>query len=114
MVPRLFVIDGYAGYDPEYRKLCRIFATRPYHALFMKQMLLRDDPEQLAKNFAAGPDFTVINAGEFYADRNTEDVTTETSVNVNFTDNEMVILGTQYAGEMKKGIFGVMHYYMPD
>jgi phosphoenolpyruvate carboxykinase (ATP) len=114
IAPRVFVIDGYAGYDPEYRKLCRIFATRPYHALFIKQMLLRDDEEQLARNFSAGPDFSILNAGEFLADPNTEDVNTETSVNVNFTDNEMVILGTQYAGEMKKGIFGVMHYYMPN
>jgi phosphoenolpyruvate carboxykinase (ATP) len=77
-------------------------------------MLLRDDEVTLARNFAAGPDFTVMNAGEFYADPSTEDVTSRTSVNVNFTDNEMVILGTQYAGEMKKGIFGVMHYYMPE
>lgn len=77
-------------------------------------MLLRDDEEQLSRNFAAGPDFSILNAGEFYADPITEDVSSETSVNVNFTDNEMVILGTQYAGEMKKGIFGVMHYYMPD
>ena len=68
----------------------------------------------MARNFAAGPDFTVMNAGEFKADPITEDVTSETSVCVNFTDNEMVILGTQYAGEMKKGIFGVMHYYMPE
>lgn len=114
MQPRLFIIDGYAGYDPEYRKLCRIICTRPYHALFMKQMLLRDTEEQLTKNFSAGPDFTVMNAGEFYADPATEDVSSRTTVNVNFTDNEMIILGTQYAGEMKKGIFGVMHYYMPD
>ena len=110
----MFVIDGYAGYDPEYRKACRIIATRPYHALFMKQMLLRDDEENLARTFAKGPDFTVLNAGEFYADPATEDVGSRTTINVNFSNNEMVILGSQYAGEMKKGIFGVMHYYMPD
>jgi phosphoenolpyruvate carboxykinase (ATP) len=54
-----------------------------------------------------------LNAGEFGADPSTEGVTSETSVNVNFTDKEAVILGTQYAGEMKKGLFGIMHYYMP-
>lgn len=54
-----------------------------------------------------------MNAGEFNADPSTENVTSETSVNVNFTDHEAVILGTQYAGEMKKGLFGIMHYYMP-
>lgn len=55
----------------------------------------------------------MINAGEFPSDPLTEGVTSKSSISVNFTQKEMVILGTQYAGEMKKGIFGVMHYYMP-
>eukprot|EP00455_Lapot_gusevi_P038888 TRINITY_DN4357_c1_g1_i8.p2 TRINITY_DN4357_c1_g1~~TRINITY_DN4357_c1_g1_i8.p2 ORF type:complete len:572 (+),score=243.36 TRINITY_DN4357_c1_g1_i8:88-1803(+) len=110
---RLFVIDGYAGWDEEFRMKCRIIATRPYHALFMKQMLIRAPLEQLERDFKSGVDFTVMNAGEFNADPTTENVTSETSVAVNFSDREMTILGTQYAGEMKKGIFGVMHYYMP-
>lgn len=76
-------------------------------------MLIRAPLEQLKKDFANGHDFTILNAGEFGADPSTEGVTSDTSVNVNFTKNEAVILGTQYAGEMKKGIFGVMHYYMP-
>lgn len=54
-----------------------------------------------------------MNAGEFVADTNTEGVTGETSVCVNFKDKELAILGTSYAGEMKKGVFGIMHYYMP-
>ena len=54
-----------------------------------------------------------MNAGEFYADPTTENVTSPTSVAVNFRDKEMTILGTQYAGEMKKGLFGIMNYYMP-
>lgn len=92
---------------------CRIIATRPYHALFMKNMMIRAPIEQLQKDFAKGADFTIMNAGEFGADPSTENVTSDTSVNVNFTDREQIILGTQYAGEMKKGLFGVMHYYMP-
>ena len=54
-----------------------------------------------------------MNSGEFIADPKTEDINSTTSINVNFKEKEMVILGSQYAGEMKKGIFGVMHYYMP-
>lgn len=54
-----------------------------------------------------------MNAGEFVADPTTEGVTGETSVAVNFKDKELSILGTSYAGEMKKGVFGIMHYYMP-
>jgi phosphoenolpyruvate carboxykinase (ATP) len=67
----------------------------------------------LAKDFAKGIDFTVLNSGEFPADPKTENVTSETSVAVNFKEKELTILGSQYAGEMKKGVFGVMHYFMP-
>ena len=55
-----------------------------------------------------------MNAGAFPADPHTEGVNTKTSVAVNFKDKELAILGTHYAGEMKKGVFGVMHYYMPE
>ena len=111
---RLFIIDGYAGWDKEFQKKCRIVTSRPYHALFIKQMLIRDSEKNLHERFSqSGPDFTVINGGEYYADPATEDMTSRTSIGVNFTKKEMVILGSQYAGEMKKGIFGVMHYYMP-
>ena len=85
--PRLFVIDGFAGFDKQYSQKVRILCTRPYHALFMKQMLIRDTEAELNKNFGrGGPDFTVMNAGEFCSDPLTEDVRTKTSVNVNFTD----------------------------
>jgi phosphoenolpyruvate carboxykinase (ATP) len=79
----------------------------------MKQMLIRGPQEQLNKDFSKGIDFTILNAGEFVADPTTEGVTGETSVCVNFKDKELAILGTSYAGEMKKGVFGIMHYYMP-
>jgi len=80
----------------------------------MKNMLIRAPNEVLNKSFSNKIDFTVMNAGEFSADPKTEDVTSETSVAVNFKERELTILGTQYAGEMKKGIFGVMHYFMPE
>lgn len=107
------MIDGYAGWDEQYRLKVRVVATRPYHALFMKQMLIRAPVDQLKKEFSKGTDFLILNAGEFPADPKTEGVTGETSVAVNFKDHELTILGTQYAGEMKKGVFGIMHYYMP-
>lgn len=111
---RIFVMDGYAGWDPKYRIKTRIMSIRPYHALFMKQMLMRASNEVLDKDFAdSGPDFTLINSGEMAANSHTEDVDSKTSVSVNFTTKEAVVLGTQYAGEMKKGIFGVMNFYMP-
>lgn len=110
---QLFIIDGYAGHDENYRIKTRLIAARPYHALFLKQMLIRGDLEQIKKDFKEGIDFTILNAGEFVSDENVDGVTSKTSVSVNFTDKELTILGTSYAGEMKKGVFGIMHYYMP-
>lgn len=60
-----------------------------------------------------GPDFTIINAGEFVSDPQVLGITSQASVDINFSSKELVILGSSYAGEMKKGIFSVMHYYMP-
>ena len=60
----------------------------------MKNMLIRAPIDQLQRDFAKGVDFTVMNAGEFNADPSTEDVTSETSVAVNFKEKELTILGT--------------------
>ncbi len=108
---RLYVIDGFAGWDPKYQLKVRIITERAYHALFMHNMLIRPTKEEL-QNFGE-PDFVVYNAGKFPANKYTEGMTSDASVDVNFKTGEMVILGTEYAGEMKKGIFTVMHYLMP-
>src|SRR5882757_3279369 len=74
-------------------------------------MLIRPTEEEL-KEFGE-PDFIIYNAGQFPANRFTTGMTSNTSVEINFKRMEMVILGTEYAGEMKKGVFSVMHYLMP-
>jgi phosphoenolpyruvate carboxykinase (ATP) len=109
--PRLYVIDGFAGWDPSHRLKIRVICSRPYHALFMHNMLIRPTAKELAE-FGA-PDYTIYNAGSFPADPEVEGITSEASVALNFESRELVILGTQYAGEMKKGIFTIMHYLMP-
>lgn len=77
-------------------------------------MLIRAPAAQIEKDFASkGPDFTIFNSGEFMADPQVKDITGSTSVDLNFTSKEVVILGSSYAGEMKKGVFSVMHYLMP-
>lgn len=108
---RLYVIDGFAGWDAKHRLKVRIIAERAYHALFMQNMLIRPTKEEL-DNFG-DPDFVIYNAGKFPANKFTEGMTSDASVDVNFKTKQMVILGTEYAGEMKKGIFTVMHYLMP-
>jgi phosphoenolpyruvate carboxykinase (ATP) len=109
--PKLYVVDGYAGWDEKERIKVRIICTRPYHALFMWNMLIRPTPKQL-ENFGE-PDYVVFNAGQFPANRYTMGMTSKTSVDLSFEQQEVVILGTEYAGEMKKGIFTVMNYIMP-
>jgi phosphoenolpyruvate carboxykinase (ATP) len=107
----IYVFDGFAGWDPKYRLKVRIICTRPYHALFMHNMLIRPTEKEL-ETFGE-PDFVVINAGRFPANRYTAQMTSETSIDVSFERKRMVILGTEYAGEMKKGVFTVMNYLMP-
>jgi hypothetical protein len=69
-------------------------------------MLIRPTEEQLAE--FGEPDFIIYNAGQFPANRFTKGMSSTTSVEINFKRMEMVILGTEYAGEMKKGVFSVM------
>lgn len=108
---KLYVVDAFAGWDPAERIKVRVICTRPYHALFMRIMLITPTAEEL-KDFG-DPDFTIYNAGQFPANRLTEGMTSKTSIDVCFEEKEMVILGTEYAGEMKKGVFTLMHYLMP-
>ena len=108
---RVYVVDGFAGWDPIRRLKIRVICSRPYHALFMHNMLIRPTPDELAR--FGKPDYVIYNAGEFPADPNIDGVTSPTSVAIDFTSRQFVILGTQYAGEMKKGVFTIMHYLMP-
>lgn len=108
---RIYVVDGYAGWDPKYRLKIRVICTRPYHALFMHNMMIRPTQEEL-NNFGE-PDYVIYNAGEFTANQYTSFMKTKTSIDLSFEEKEFVILGTQYAGEMKKGIFSIMNYIMP-
>ena len=109
--PRLYTVDGFAGWDAKYRLKVRVICSQAYHALFMYNMLIRPSDEELAE--FGDPDFTIYNAGSLAADTSVEGVDTTTSVALSFERNEMVILGTEYAGEMKKGVFTIMHYLMP-
>lgn len=108
---RIYVVDGYAGWDSKYRIKVRVICARAYHALFMHNMLMRPSRTEL-ENFGE-PDYTIINAGRFPANLYTAKMTSTTSINLSFEFREMVILGTEYAGEMKKGIFTVLNYILP-
>lgn len=108
---RIYVVDGFAGWDENYRIKVRVICTRPYHALFMHNMLIRPTQDELA---AFGePDYVIYNSGEFPANSFTTHMNSKTSIDLCFERKEFVILGTEYAGEMKKGVFTIMNYIMP-
>ncbi|KAH9690151.1 phosphoenolpyruvate carboxykinase (ATP) [Citrus sinensis] len=98
---KVFVNDQFLNWDPEHRIKVRIVSARAYHSLFMHNMCIRPTSEEL-EDFGT-PDFTIYNAGQFPCNRYTHYMTSSTSIDINLARKEMVILGTQYAGEMKKG-----------
>src|SRR6516225_8759153 len=108
---RLYCFDGFAGWDPKYRIKVRVICSRSYHALFMHTMLIRPTKQELG---AFGkPDFVICNAGAFPSNRFTAGVGSKTSITLSLEDRELIILGTEYAGEMKKGVFTVANYFAP-
>ncbi len=107
----VYVVDAFAGWDPEHRAKVRVICSRPYHALFMHIMLIRPTSEELDQ--FGEPDCIIYNAGEFPANRRTTGMTSRTSVDLCLESREMVILGTEYAGEMKKGVFSFANYFLP-
>jgi phosphoenolpyruvate carboxykinase (ATP) len=108
---RLYCFDGFAGWDPKYRLKVRVICSRPYHALFMHNMLIRPTHHELAA--FDKPDVTIYNAGAFPANRLTTGMGSPTSIDLSLEERELVILGTEYAGEMKKGVFTVVNYFGP-
>src|SRR5215813_6981050 len=108
---RLYCFDGFAGWDPKYRIKVRVICSRPYHALFMHTMLIRPTREELT-SFGT-PDVVIMNAGAFPANRLTSGMGSTTSIDLSLEDKQLVILGTEYAGEMKKGVFTVANHFAP-
>ncbi|HEY7033402.1 MAG TPA: phosphoenolpyruvate carboxykinase [Thermomicrobiales bacterium] len=106
----LFVEDSYVGADPAYRMPVRILATRAWHSLFARTMFIPPCPEQLVEHV---PGFTVIQAPGFQAIPETEGTRSGVFILLNFAEKLVLIGGTEYAGEIKKSIFTVMNYLLP-
>ena len=111
MQDEIYVLDGFAGWDPKFRLKIRIICTRPYHALFMRNMLIVPTEKELDE--FGDPDYTIYNAGEFPANQKTQQMSSKTSISTDLEAKQMVILGTEYAGEMKKGVFSIFNYESP-
>merc|ERR550517_181982 len=110
--PNLYIVDGFANWDPNNQIKIRVICSTAYHALFMQNMLIRPTAQEL-KDFGK-PDFFIFNSGEFTQGRVIMGEESNGCVALNLKEMEMVILGTCYAGEMKKGVFSLMNYLMPE
>jgi phosphoenolpyruvate carboxykinase (ATP) len=107
----LFVQDLYGGSQPEYRVQVRVINEFAWHSHFIRTLLVR--PEAAAQeNFA--PEFTIIDLPSFKADPAKHGTRSETVIAVNFTKKLILIGGTAYAGEMKKSVFSILNFRLPE
>jgi len=106
----VFVQDCFVGADPEYRLPIRVITETAWHSLFAHTMFIRPKQEELAE-FA--PQFTVIHAPGFHAIPELDGTRSEVFVVIHFAKRLILIGGSQYAGEIKKSLFTVFNYLLP-
>ena len=106
----LFVQDAFVGADPSYRLPIRVITETAWHNLFARNMFIQAKPDELATHI---PQFTVINAPNFHAIPEVDGTRSEVFVVLNFGARLVLVGGTQYAGEIKKSLFTVMNYLLP-
>jgi phosphoenolpyruvate carboxykinase (ATP) len=109
-VQELFVVDAFAGADPAHRIAVRVVTGRAYHALFAKTMFIEPSDDELR---AFRPQALVLHAPEVEADPDADGTRTGTFVVLHPTRAEILVGGTFYGGEIKKGIFTVMNDRLP-
>lgn len=107
----LFVQDLYGGSQPEHRVNVRVINELAWHNLFIRTMLVRPEAAELA---AFVPEFTIIDLPSFRADPARHGCRSETVIAVSFKEKLILIGGTAYAGEMKKSVFGILNYRLPE
>jgi phosphoenolpyruvate carboxykinase (ATP) len=108
--PDLFVQDLFGGSQPEHRVRVRVVNELAWHNHFIRTLLVRPEESELA---GFEPEFTIIDLPGFRADPARHGTRSETVIAVNLTEKLILIGGTQYAGEMKKSVFGILNYLLP-
>ena len=107
----LFQQDLFAGADPAYRLPVRFLSPNAWHMLFVRNMFIRPSAADLA---GFTPGFTVLHAPEYQADPARHGTVTSTFIVLNFSKRTILIGGTRYAGELKKSIFTVLNWLLPE
>lgn len=106
----VFVRDSYACADPTYRMNIRVVTEQAYHNIFANNLFLRPSKEEI---LSFDPEWTIINAPGFKADPKIDGTRQHNFAILNFSKKIILIGGTGYTGEIKKGIFGVLNYVLP-
>jgi phosphoenolpyruvate carboxykinase (ATP) len=108
---QLFAQDCYIGAQPDHRRSLRVYTESAWASIFARNLFRRVPADELA---GFSPNFTIINVPSFRADPDTEGTRTGTAILLHLGRMEVIIVGTQYAGEIKKSGFTVMNYLLPD
>jgi phosphoenolpyruvate carboxykinase (ATP) len=107
----VFVFKGFAGADKKYRLPIQVINEYAWHNLFAHQLFIRPNDEELLDHQSQ---FTVISAPNFKANPAVDGTKSETFIIISFEKRVVLIGGTEYAGEMKKSIFSIMNYLLPE
>jgi phosphoenolpyruvate carboxykinase (ATP) len=106
----VFIQDCYAGADPTYRIKVRVITEQAWHSLFTHNLFLRATADEAA---AYTPEYTIIHAPNFHADPQIDGTNSATFVVMHFAQKLILIGGTAYAGEIKKSVFTLLNYLLP-
>lgn len=108
---KIYVFEGFAGADPKQRLAVRIFTEKPWQSHFCKNMFIEASHQELLE---FSPDFTIYNASSFKDEKwQKHGLNSETFILFNLEKKLGIIGGTEYGGEIKKGIFAMMNYFLP-
>lgn len=106
----LFIFDGFVGADPETRLPIRVINDRVWQSMFSSNLFIRPTNDELEKH---EPEFTILCINDFVADPEIDGTRTDVFILIDLTRKIVLIGGTEYAGEMKKSMFGVMNFLLP-
>jgi phosphoenolpyruvate carboxykinase (ATP) len=108
---RMYAQDCFIGAHPAHRRSLRVYTETAWASIFAKNLFIRPTREQLA---AFAPNFVILNVPSFRADPAIDGTRSETAIVVHLARKEIIIVGTEYAGEIKKSAFTVMNFLLPD
>ena len=106
----LYVQDLFGGADLDYRLRTRVYTEYAWHSLFIQNLLIEVKEDEKS---SFNPEFVIIDIPSFKADTSRHGCSSETLIAVNFEKKLVIIVGTSYAGEIKKSVFSMLNYLLP-